>query len=48
MATHVGSAGVVKVGSNTIAEVRNWSVDQSQDTVETTKLGDTIKTFKTT
>jgi len=48
MATHTGSAGVVKVGANTVAEVRNWSVDQSQDTVETTKLGDTIKTFKTT
>ena len=48
MATHTGSAGVVKVGANTVAEVRNWSVDQSQDTVETTKLGDTVKTFKTT
>lgn len=48
MATHTGSAGVVKVASNTVAEVRNWSIDQSQDTVETTKLGDTVKTFKTT
>ena len=48
MATHTGSAGVVKVGANTVAEVRNWSLDQSQDTVETTKLGDTVKTFKTT
>lgn len=48
MATHTGSAGVVKVGTNTVAEVRNWTVDQSQDLVETTKLGDTIKTFKTT
>ena len=48
MATHTGSAGVVKVGTNTVAEVRNWTVDQSQDTVETTKLGDTVKTYKTT
>ena len=48
MATHTGSAGVVKVGANTVAEVRNWTVDQSQDLVETTKLGDTVKTFKTT
>ncbi len=48
MATHTGSAGVVKVASNTVAEVRNWSIDQSQDTVETTKLGDTVNTYKTT
>ena len=48
MATHTGSAGVVKVASNTVAEVRNWSIDQSLDTAETTKLGDTVKTYKTT
>ena len=48
MATHTGSAGTVKVGSNAVAEVRNWSLDQSQDTVETTKLGDTVKTYSVT
>lgn len=48
MATHTGSQGTVKVGSNAVAEVRNWSLDQSQDTVETTKLGDTVKTFSAT
>ena len=48
MATHTGSAGTVKVGSNAVAEVRNWTLDQSQDTVETTKLGDTVKTFSAT
>ena len=48
MATHTGSAGTVKVGSNAIAELRSWSLDQSQDTVETTKLGDTVKTYSVT
>jgi len=48
MATHTGSAGIVKIGSNTVAEVRNWTLDQSQDTVEDTALGDTVKTYKTT
>ncbi len=48
MATHTGSAGTVKVGANAIAELRSWSLDQSQDTVETTKLGDTVKTYSAT
>ena len=48
MATHTGSAGTVKVGSNAIAELKSWTLDQSQDTVETTKLGDTVKTFSAT
>ena len=48
MATHSGSAGTVKVGSNAVAELKSWSLDQSQDTVETTKLGDTVKTYTAT
>ena len=48
MATHTGSQGTVKVGSNAVAELKNWTLDQSQDTVETTKLGDTTKTFSIT
>jgi len=48
MATHTGSAGTVKVGSNAVAELKSWSLDQSQDTVETTKLGDTVKTYSAT
>ena len=48
MATHTGSQGTVKVGSNAVAELKSWSLDQTQDTVETTKLGDTVKTFSAT
>jgi len=48
MATHTGSAGTVKVGANAVAELKSWTLDQSQDTVETTKLGDTVKTYSVT
>jgi hypothetical protein len=48
MSTHTGSAGTVKVGSNAVAELKSWTLDQSQDTVETTKLGDTVKTYSAT
>ena len=48
MATHTGSAGTVKVGSNAVAELKSWTLDQTQDTVETTKLGDTVKTYSAT
>lgn len=48
MATHTGSEGVVKVGANTVAEVRSWSIEQTGDTVEDTVIGDTARTFKST
>lgn len=46
MANHKGSEGVVKVGSNTVAEVRDWSLTQSADTVEDTSMGDSARTYK--
>ena len=46
MATHKGSEGVVKVGSNTVAEVRDWSITISADTVEDTTMGDSARTYK--
>jgi len=45
MATHKGSEGVVKVGSNTIAEVRDWSFSITSDTVEDTSMGDSARTY---
>lgn len=48
MATHTGSEGVVKVGANTVAEIRSYSVEQTGDTVEDTTMGDTARTFKST
>ena len=46
MATHKGSEGVVKIGSNTVAEVRDWSITISSDTVEDTTMGDSARTYK--
>ena len=46
MATHKGSEGVVKVGANTVAEVRTWTIAESADTLEDTSMGDTARTFK--
>jgi len=47
MATHVGTSGVVKVGTDTVAEVTGFTIDETSDTVEDTSLTDTSKTYKT-
>lgn len=44
MATHIGRDGVVKVGSNDVAEVRSFSLNETADTVEDTTMGDTART----
>jgi predicted secreted protein len=46
MATHKGSEGVVKVGANTVSEVRTWTIAESADTLEDTAMGDTARTYK--
>lgn len=46
MATHKGSEGVVKVGANTVSEIRSWTIAESADTLEDTSMGDTARTFK--
>ena len=46
MANHTGVDGVVKVGTNTVAEVRNWSISETADTIEDTTMNDTSKTFQ--
>ena len=46
MATHTGSSGLVKVGTNTIAEVRSFTLDTTAEILEDTTLTDTSKTFR--
>lgn len=48
MATHTGSEGTVRVGTNTIAEIRSYSLEETSDTAEDTSMGDAYRTFKTT
>lgn len=46
MATHAGSEGTVKVGSNAIAEIRSFSIEETADTIEDTTMGDSARTYK--
>ena len=46
MATHVGSEGTLKVGSDTIGEIRSFSISESADTLEDTSMGDAARTYK--
>jgi len=45
MATLVGKDGVVKIGSNTIGEIRSYSIEQSMDVIEDSTMGDTDRTY---
>ena len=45
MATHVGTSGTVKVGSDAIAEVTGFTLNETSDTVEDTSLTDTSKSY---
>lgn len=46
MATHKGSEGVIKVGANSVAEIRSYSIDETADTLEDTSMGDSARTYK--
>ena len=48
MGNHKGSEGVVKIGTDTIAEVKDWSFDETADTTEDTVMGDAARTRKST
>jgi hypothetical protein len=48
MATHKGQDGIVKVGSDAVAEVRSFSIEETADTVEDTVMTDTARTYITT
>ena len=49
MATHTGSEGTVKVGTagsdTAIAEIRSLSIEETADTLETTSMGDSSRTY---
>lgn len=47
MATHTGSEGTIKVGSDTVGEIRSYSISETADTIEDTSMGDASRTFKT-
>ena len=44
MANHKGSEGVIKVGSNTIAEIKDFSLSETAETIDDTTMGDSART----
>ena len=46
MANHTGSAGLVKVGTNTVAEVRSFTINTTAELLEDTTINDTAKTYQ--
>lgn len=38
MATFTGQAGLIKIGTDIVAELRSFTIEQTQDTVETTSM----------
>lgn len=52
MAVHIGTEGTVKVGTagsdTAIAEIKSFSIEETTDTVETTSMGSTARTYSAT
>jgi len=44
MGIHKGSEGTVHVGTDAVAEIRSYAVEETSDTVETTSMGDSART----
>ena len=48
MAVQKGNAGIVKVGgSNAVGEITSYSFDHTSDTIESSSMGSTFKTYET-
>ena len=48
MANHAGKEGTVKIGANAIAEIRDWSITETGETVDDSTMGDAARTHKAT
>jgi hypothetical protein len=48
MATYTGKNGAVYVGVNAVAEIKDWSLETTSETVTDTVMGDTWVTHKPT
>ena len=46
MATHTGSEGTIKIGSDTLGELRSFTLETTAETIEDTSMGDTSRTYK--
>jgi len=46
VATTHGNDGIVKIGANTVAEVRSFTYSETVDLAEDSSMGDTSKSYK--
>jgi predicted secreted protein len=46
MATHTGSEGTIKIGTDTLGELRSFSLETTGDTIETSNMGTIARTYK--
>jgi predicted secreted protein len=46
MATHTGSEGTIKIGSDVVGELRSFSLESTAETIEDTSMGDTNRSYK--
>ena len=46
MAIHTGSEGLIKIGADTLGELRSYSLETTGDTIEDTSMGDSARTYK--
>ena len=47
MAVQKGNAGIIKIGSNALGEMRSYSIEHNSDTIESSSMGSTFKTYET-
>jgi len=45
---HKGLDGVVKIGSDAVGSVRSFTIDYNSETVDSTKMGDSARSFVST
>jgi len=43
---HTGSEGTIKVGTDTVGELRSYSLETTADTIESSNMGTTARTYK--
>lgn len=46
MANHKGSEGTVHIGTNAVAEIRSYNLNETMNTIDDTTIGDASKTFQ--
>ena len=46
MATHTGSEGTIKIGTDVVGELRSFSLESTAETIEDTSMGDTNRSYK--